>query len=114
MLNMTNFIDLCLASLSDQTYIGYDTLLSAYSPVKHSFSDLTVKHDFAVCKNEYISFIIKTILIIQCLNKLFSVDAYKDCTADGTWWKDPNSNREWTNYTMCVSLEVYYHCVISP
>ncbi|XP_052090886.1 calcitonin gene-related peptide type 1 receptor-like [Mytilus californianus] len=38
----------------------------------------------------------------------FSSDyATKKCTKNGTWWRDPVSNREWTDYTPCLNLRIY-------
>ncbi|XP_045169718.2 calcitonin gene-related peptide type 1 receptor-like isoform X3 [Mercenaria mercenaria] len=31
--------------------------------------------------------------------------AYKDCTENGTWWINPSTGSEWTNYTTCVQKE---------
>ncbi|XP_045498306.1 calcitonin gene-related peptide type 1 receptor-like [Colias croceus] len=31
--------------------------------------------------------------------------AYKECTADGTWWRHPDSGKPWSNYTTCVKPE---------
>ncbi|CAG2242008.1 unnamed protein product [Mytilus edulis] len=38
-----------------------------------------------------------------------SLDNYgtKKCTKNGTWWRDPVSNREWTDYTPCLNLRIY-------
>jgi len=33
-----------------------------------------------------------------------TVKAYRDCTQDGTWWRNPQ-NRTWSNYTACVNIE---------
>lgn len=33
--------------------------------------------------------------------------AYKDCTENGTWWKDPTTNSEWTNYSTCIATQDY-------
>nr|UTE79860.1 diuretic hormone receptor [Lymantria dispar] len=37
----------------------------------------------------------------------FSTDllAHKECTADGTWWRHPETGRPWSNYTTCVRPE---------
>lgn len=44
------------------------------------------------------------------MNKLiyiiFTARAYKDCTANGSWYVDPETNKTWTDYTDCVPLEV--------
>ncbi|XP_036357912.1 calcitonin gene-related peptide type 1 receptor-like isoform X1 [Octopus sinensis] len=32
-------------------------------------------------------------------------NAYKDCTANGTWWKNPTTNMEWTNYSTCIQIK---------
>ena len=32
--------------------------------------------------------------------------AQKTCTNNGTWWSDPTTNREWTDYTPCLNLKV--------
>jgi len=40
-----------------------------------------------------------------------SVKAFKDCTDDGTWWRNP-FNKTWSNYTACINqkeLEVRRH-----
>ncbi|GAB1601142.1 calcitonin gene-related peptide type 1 receptor-like [Argonauta hians] len=29
-------------------------------------------------------------------------DAYKDCTANGTWWRHPKTHQEWSNYSTCI------------
>ena len=29
--------------------------------------------------------------------------ATKDCGENGQWFKDPQSNRVWTNYTLCAA-----------
>lgn len=31
--------------------------------------------------------------------------AYKDCTDNGSWYVDPETNKTWTDYTDCVPLE---------
>ena len=31
------------------------------------------------------------------------VNAYRDCTDDGSWWRSPQ-NRTWSNYTACVNI----------
>ncbi|ELU14839.1 hypothetical protein CAPTEDRAFT_128185 [Capitella teleta] len=33
-----------------------------------------------------------------------SVSAYKYCTPNGTWYEDPHTAKEWTNYTTCLNL----------
>ncbi|XP_053609881.1 calcitonin gene-related peptide type 1 receptor isoform X1 [Plodia interpunctella] len=33
------------------------------------------------------------------------LQAHKECTADGTWFKHPETNRVWSNYTTCVKPE---------
>ena len=37
---------------------------------------------------------------------LLSVKATKYCTGNGTWFKDPVSELEWTNYTSCLEVQV--------
>jgi len=32
-----------------------------------------------------------------------TVKAYRDCTQDATWWRNPQ-NRTWSNYTACVNI----------
>ena len=32
-----------------------------------------------------------------------AVLAYRDCTADGTWWRNPQ-NKTWSNYTACINI----------
>ena len=34
--------------------------------------------------------------------------AQKTCTNNGTWWSDPTTNREWTDYTPCLNLKVIW------
>lgn len=29
--------------------------------------------------------------------------AYKECGTDGMWFKHPDTNRSWSNYTTCVN-----------
>ncbi|XP_077299605.1 diuretic hormone 31 Receptor isoform X2 [Arctopsyche grandis] len=31
--------------------------------------------------------------------------AHKDCEANGTWFRHPVSNKEWSNYTTCVNVD---------
>lgn len=31
--------------------------------------------------------------------------AHKECTADGTWFRHPDTNRTWSNYTTCVDRD---------
>lgn len=33
--------------------------------------------------------------------------AYKDCTENGTWWRDPGTGSEWTNYSTCIVKQNY-------
>ncbi len=33
-----------------------------------------------------------------------NLQAHKMCTAEGTWWLHPATNRPWANYTTCVHL----------
>lgn len=37
----------------------------------------------------------------------FSTDLYahKECTANGSWWRHPDSGRPWSNYTTCIKEE---------
>jgi hypothetical protein len=37
---------------------------------------------------------------------IFSEMAFKDCNENGTWWVDPTSGAEWTNYSSCVPKDV--------
>ncbi|ELU10120.1 hypothetical protein CAPTEDRAFT_219484 [Capitella teleta] len=34
-----------------------------------------------------------------------SLHAHKECTENATWWKDPISGKEWTDYTTCLDLK---------
>ena len=36
----------------------------------------------------------------------YLVNAYKSCTTNGTWYRNPKTNLEWTKYTTCLKLEV--------
>ncbi|KAK3590582.1 hypothetical protein CHS0354_021855 [Potamilus streckersoni] len=38
---------------------------------------------------------------------MFREYAYKECTENGTWYKNPLTRNEWTNYTGCVIKEDY-------
>ncbi|XP_052792338.1 calcitonin gene-related peptide type 1 receptor-like [Mya arenaria] len=40
-----------------------------------------------------------------------SAYAYKDCTENGTWWVNPLTGSEWTNYTTCVTKQDYHTVV---
>ncbi|WAQ94299.1 CALRL-like protein [Mya arenaria] len=40
-----------------------------------------------------------------------SAYAYKDCTENGTWWVNPVTGSEWTNYTTCVPKQDYHTVV---
>ncbi|XP_052792399.1 calcitonin gene-related peptide type 1 receptor-like [Mya arenaria] len=40
-----------------------------------------------------------------------SAFAYKDCTENGTWWVNPVTGSEWTNYTTCVPKQDYHTVV---
>lgn len=37
--------------------------------------------------------------------------AYKDCTKNGTWWVNPITQSEWTNYTTCVPKKDFHTVV---
>jgi len=36
---------------------------------------------------------------------IISETAYKDCGTNGTWWVNPATGTEWTNYTTCVKKQ---------
>lgn len=40
---------------------------------------------------------------IQCIHTLGM--AHKFCTEEGTWFRHPESNLIWSNYTTCVDVE---------
>lgn len=31
--------------------------------------------------------------------------AHKDCNEDGTWFRHPQTNRAWSNYTTCINFD---------
>lgn len=31
--------------------------------------------------------------------------AHKLCSSDGTWFRHPDTNKTWSNYTACVNYE---------
>ena len=31
--------------------------------------------------------------------------AFKECTSEGDWWRHPQTNLTWSNYTQCVDLQ---------
>ena len=31
--------------------------------------------------------------------------AYKTCTIQGEWWRHPETNMTWSNYTKCVDFQ---------
>ncbi|XP_014661438.1 PREDICTED: calcitonin gene-related peptide type 1 receptor-like [Priapulus caudatus] len=35
----------------------------------------------------------------------YDMKAFKDCNQDGTWWRHPETNKSWSNYTTCIDLE---------
>lgn len=41
----------------------------------------------------------------------FSAMASKYCTENGTWWRHPDSNNPWSNYTECVNHTELEVCV---
>ncbi|WAQ94301.1 CALRL-like protein [Mya arenaria] len=60
---------------------------------------------------------IQTALIL-ILNPLYKAKkgsiyayAYKDCTENGTWWVNPVTGSEWTNYTTCVPKQDFHTVV---
>lgn len=34
----------------------------------------------------------------------FAGTAHKDCEANGEWFRHPENNRTWSNYTTCVNI----------
>lgn len=34
-----------------------------------------------------------------------TVLAHKECTANGTWWRHPQTGNPWSNYTTCYKPE---------
>lgn len=53
-----------------------------------------------------------TTVIKSCPNYVIGYDgnlmASKLCLADGSWFKHPESNREWSNYTTCINHNDYH------
>lgn len=39
-----------------------------------------------------------------------SLTASKACLENGSWWRHPESDREWSNYTTCINHS-YYHVI---
>lgn len=37
--------------------------------------------------------------------------ASKVCTEEGKWWLHPDSNRTWTNFTICKANNSHHHSV---
>eukprot|EP00106_Octopus_bimaculoides_P013693 XP_014781135.1 PREDICTED: calcitonin gene-related peptide type 1 receptor-like [Octopus bimaculoides] len=37
-----------------------------------------------------------------------TVGAYKDCTSNGTWWRNPQTQQEWSNYSTCIDIEKHH------
>ena len=38
---------------------------------------------------------------------IFPDQAFKYCTEEGEWWKHPQTNLTWSNYTNCVDFQEY-------
>ena len=43
-----------------------------------------------------------------------SAAVVKTCTANGTWYRNPSSNLEWTDFTACLNLEASYAFFHAP
>ena len=53
--------------------------------------------------------------VITCLNIYYKYHkcnifffleiAYKTCTIQGEWWRHPETNMTWSNYTKCVDFQ---------
>ena len=41
-----------------------------------------------------------------CVCVCLAARGYRECTDNGTWWLDPLTGHEWTDYTACVPLQV--------
>ncbi|XP_024085598.1 calcitonin gene-related peptide type 1 receptor-like [Cimex lectularius] len=57
------------------------------------------------------------VIHVPCPYFIFGFDpkrlGHRTCLEDGTWFRHPDSNKTWTNYTTCVDtddLKVYCHC----
>ena len=46
-----------------------------------------------------------TILSTMYHKIIFSGPAYKACTENGQWWRHPETNMTWSNYTQCVNIQ---------
>lgn len=44
--------------------------------------------------------------VMTCVSFCVVAMAYKDCDDNGTWWRNPLTNMEWTFYGDCVKIEV--------
>lgn len=51
-------------------------------------------------------------MLINCIYLLFphlsrppAGYAHKECGADGEWFRHPENNRTWSNYTTCVNMD---------
>ena len=44
-------------------------------------------------------------IVQKCNIFLFLDSAYKTCTIQGEWWRHPETNMTWSNYTKCVDFQ---------
>ena len=44
-------------------------------------------------------------IVQKCNIFLFLDSAYKTCTIQGEWWRHPETNMTWSNYTKCVDVQ---------
>ena len=48
-------------------------------------------------------------LSFKCLQFYFGLfvlgPSFKTCTDEGEWWRHPETNLTWSNYTQCVNLQ---------
>lgn len=51
----------------------------------------------------YLSIFLKSIYSpFLCSHQGF---AHKDCNADGNWFRHPETNKTWSNYTTCINFD---------
>ena len=46
------------------------------------------------------------ILVFSILSLyVFAGPAFKTCMENGEWWRHPDTNMTWSNYTQCINLQ---------
>lgn len=49
--------------------------------------------------------IIIYVIVLMNFRRIFAGFGQKACLPDGSWFKHPDSNKTWSNYTTCVDLD---------